>query len=98
MEIINFSVSGFGAIDRPKLQPLPPGDSDAVPRCHRPIWFNGQERVTPIYDRGELAPGARLVGPAIVEEFGSTTVAFPGQALRVDDYGIMIITADRGEQ
>ena len=98
VEIINFSVSGFGAIDRPKLQPLPPGDSDAVPRCHRPIWFNGQERVTPIYDRGELAPGARLVGPAIVEEFGSTTVAFPGQALRVDDYGIMIITADRGEQ
>jgi len=94
VEIVNFSVSGFGAIDRPKLQPLPPGNGEAVPRSHRPIWFDGKERVTPIYDRGELAPGARLAGPAVVEEFGSTTVAFPGQSLRVDDHGIMIITAD----
>jgi N-methylhydantoinase A len=27
----------------------------------------------------------------VVEEFGSTTVVFPGQALTVDPYGIMIV-------
>jgi N-methylhydantoinase A len=27
----------------------------------------------------------------IVEEFGSTTVVFPGQTLTVDEHGIMII-------
>ena len=34
-------------------------------------------------------------GPAIVEEFGSTTVVFPEQRLVVDDYGIMVIRSDK---
>jgi N-methylhydantoinase A len=34
-----------------------------------------------------------LDGPAVVEEFGSTTVVFPGQNLEVDPYGILIIRA-----
>jgi N-methylhydantoinase A len=93
VEIVNFSVSGFGAIDRPKLQRLPRGNAEPAPRSHRPIWFDGQVHSTPIYGRGELGPGASFAGPAVVEEFGSTTAVFPGQTLRVDDYGIMIITA-----
>lgn len=93
VEIVNFSVSGFGAIDRPKLQRLPPGNAKPSPHSHRPIWFDGQAHSTPIYVRGELGPGASFTGPAVVEEFGSTTAVFPGQALRVDDYGIMLITA-----
>ena len=32
-------------------------------------------------------------GPAIVEEFGSTTVVFPGQNLTVDPHGVLIIKA-----
>ena len=93
VEIVNFSVSGFGAIDRPKLQRLPPGHAKPAPHSHRPIWFDGQVHATPIYVRAEIGPGASFAGPAVVEEFGSTTAIFPGQALRVDDYGIMLITA-----
>ena len=40
-----------------------------------------------------LAPGARIEGPAVVEEFGSTTVVFPGQELTVDPHGILIVRA-----
>jgi N-methylhydantoinase A len=40
-----------------------------------------------------LAAGSQLDGPAIVEEFGSTTVVFPGQHLKVDPHGILIIRA-----
>ena len=93
VEIVNFSVSGFGAIDRPKLQRLPPGHAKPAPHSRRPIWFDGQVHATPIYVRAEIGPGASFAGPAVVEEFGSTTAIFPGQALRVDDYGIMLITA-----
>ena len=93
VEIVNFSVSGFGAIDRPKLRRLPPGHAKPAPHSHRPIWFDGQVHATPIYVRAEIGPGASFAGPAVVEEFGSTTAIFPGQALRVDDYGIMLITA-----
>ena len=42
-------------------------------------------------DRAVLPPGWRLEGPAVVEEFGSTTVVFPGQTLEVDPHGILIV-------
>ena len=43
------------------------------------------------FDRATLPPGFQLDGPAIVEEFGSTTVVFPGQTLDVDPHGILVI-------
>jgi N-methylhydantoinase A len=41
---------------------------------------------TPIYARDLLQPGDCLVGPAIVEEFGSTTVVPPGLVAEVDEF------------
>jgi len=32
-----------------------------------------------------------IAPPAVIEEFGSTTVVFPEQALSVDPHGILII-------
>ena len=39
---------------------------------------------TPVYDRYALTPGAAFVGPAIIEERESTTVAGPGAHVTVD--------------
>lgn len=94
IEIVNFRVSGFGAIERPKLARLVARTGKPAPLGRRPVWFDGAAHATPIYERAELGAGAAISGPAVVQEFGSTTVVFPGQAVRVDDYGIMIITAD----
>jgi N-methylhydantoinase A len=44
-----------------------------------------------VYDRASLPSGGRIDGPAIVEEFGSTTVIFPGQYVEVDPHGILVI-------
>jgi N-methylhydantoinase A len=44
-----------------------------------------------IYDRGLLPAGARLRGPAIVEEEASTTLVSPAQSLEVDEFGNLII-------
>ena len=40
---------------------------------------------------GKKPAGCRLGGPAVVEEFGSTTVVFPNQLLEVDPHGILIV-------
>jgi N-methylhydantoinase A len=40
----------------------------------------------PVYDRAALPPGARLAGPAIVEERESTAVIGPGGVARVDAF------------
>jgi N-methylhydantoinase A len=44
-----------------------------------------------VFDRAALPAEGRVSGPAIVEEFGSTTVVFPGQAVEVDPHGILVI-------
>ncbi|TMJ24844.1 MAG: hypothetical protein E6G96_16810 [Alphaproteobacteria bacterium] len=67
--------------------------TDIIPahKAMRPIYFDGALRQTPIYERDSLAADMRLQGPAVIEEFGSTTVIFPGQELAVDPHGILII-------
>lgn len=90
-EIVNLRVSGFGLIDRPSLPKLSRGTGKPQPKGLRPVYFGTAMRETEIYDRATLLSGACIEGPAVVEEFGSTTVVFPGQTLTVDDHGIMVI-------
>jgi 5-oxoprolinase (ATP-hydrolysing)/N-methylhydantoinase A len=56
----------------------------AALKGHRPAWFDGTFRETPVHDRYRLKPGARIAGPAIIEEREATTVIGPGDALEVD--------------
>jgi N-methylhydantoinase A len=44
-----------------------------------------------VFDRASLPPGNQINGPAVIEEFGSTTVVFPGQFVDVDPHGILVI-------
>jgi len=45
-----------------------------------------------VYARDKLGAGDRLDGPAIVEQFDSTTVILAGQRAAVDPYGNIVIT------
>jgi N-methylhydantoinase A len=55
------------------------------------VYFGAQFQDTPVHDRAALPAGARVDGPAVIEEFGSTTVVFPGQVVEVDPHGILVI-------
>jgi N-methylhydantoinase A len=92
VELVNFCVSGFGLIERPAMPKVAqPDAATPTPKSVAPVYFNDAFRDTPAFDRATLRPGFQLEGPAIVEEFGSTTVVFPGQTLDVDPHGILII-------
>jgi N-methylhydantoinase A len=92
VELVNFCVSGFGVIERPTLPRLDarPG-ATPVRKGARKVFFDGHWLETPVYDRAALAAEFRLDGPAVIEEFGSTTVVWPGQWLEVDPHGIMLV-------
>jgi N-methylhydantoinase A len=97
VELVNFCVSGFGMIERPDMPKLAErGGTTPARKSVRPVYFDGAFRDTPIYDRAALPPGFALAGPAVVEEFGSTTVVFPEQRLYVDPHGILIIRSADG--
>jgi N-methylhydantoinase A len=98
VELVNFCVSGFGLIERPQLPRLPPRERAApAPQSRRAVYFDGGFRDTPIYDRAALPAGLRLVGPLVIEEFGSTTVVFPRQQVEVDPHGILIVRPAGGD-
>jgi N-methylhydantoinase A len=46
----------------------------------------------PVYSRDKLRAGHHFSGPAIVEQYDSTTVICPGQAVMVDRYGNLAVT------
>ena len=59
----------------------------------RPVWFYGGTVQATLYDRGRLAIGAVLDGPAVVEQFDATTVVPLGWRGHVDAYRNLILTA-----
>ena len=47
-----------------------------------------------VYDRARLGADDRIAGPAIVEQYDSTTVVLGDQTLTVDDFGNLLITEE----
>ena len=69
-----------------------PADAAAALIAEEPVYFGGAGPVpTRFYDRERLLAGARLAGPAIVEQFDSTTVLPPGASLVVDEFRNLVI-------
>jgi len=68
--------------------------SDVVPTPERTVaaWFEetGQVQV-PLFWRQPWRTGEVLEGPAIIQEYDSTTVILPGQTWQVDEFGSIVI-------
>jgi N-methylhydantoinase A len=91
IELIRFNVTVIGRTPKPSLPPLEMGGA-ATPVAERAVYFaSAGPVVTPIYRRERLPAGASLLGPAVIEEVGSTVVVEPGDALEVDGRGLLII-------
>jgi N-methylhydantoinase A len=76
-------VTTFGRLERPELAELPRAATAPGPAHARPVYFGGKMVETPVYDRYTLAPGFAGEGPAIIEEYGSTTVVWPGDRFEI---------------
>jgi len=91
IELVNLCVSGFGVIERPRMPKLAAREGRPTAKGSRAVYFGSAFHDTPVYDRASLPSGGRIDGPAIIEEFGSTTAVFPGQYVEVDPHGILVI-------
>ena len=94
-EIVSLRSTVTGALSKPKLNTIKRGKSAperAAMRGKRPVYFDGRFRTTSIYDRALLLAGNRIDGPALIEEYASTTVLWPADRLEVDPYGNLHIS------
>lgn len=65
---------------------------EVTPVNHRQVYVDGQWLDTPVFDRADLVSGFTLEGPAILNQFDTTTYIRPGQKCRCDDYGFLHLT------
>ncbi len=92
LEVVSWRVRARGPEPRVALERLPAArDAAAALTGRRPVWF-GRFLRTPVYDRARLGAGARLAGPAVVEERESTLVVPPGARLAIDARGNAVVT------
>jgi N-methylhydantoinase A/oxoprolinase/acetone carboxylase beta subunit len=68
-------------------------ETTAACRRERTVYRPGGPAVAAVYDRDSLAPGARLLGPVLVETADTVIVVPEGFGLSVDQYGTVILEA-----
>jgi N-methylhydantoinase A len=95
VEWVNLRVSGIGPIRRPDVVELKPKDGgvDRSVTGTRRVFFDDWTDA-PLHWRPDLAPGDVVVGPAIIEEFGSTVPVHPGFVATVDRFGNLLLTKE----
>jgi N-methylhydantoinase A len=93
VEMVNVRVRMISQAEafNPPREALQDGDGGQALRASRPVYFDGHWRTTRIYERELLRPGDSFAGPAIVEEYSSSTVLTPGDRLRVDGLHNLIL-------
>ena len=92
IELVNARLTSIGIL--PSLNNInkTKKDNNAVkPIEHRLVFFNGQYKETPIYDRKTLPSNKKVKGPAIIEQLDSTIVVTPEQEFSCDSQGNLII-------
>lgn len=80
------AVKAVGIVPKAELQKHAVRPHTPEPLGHRSAWFDGQEHKAAIFERETLEAGARIDGPAIIEQFDSTTVVPPAMSAEVDAY------------
>ena len=92
IEVINVRLIALGK--RTKLAlPAISAAIDAPKYSTRAVVFNDDTPVeTRVFAREDLRKGQKIDGPALVVEYGTTTVIFPGDHLKVADTGELVIS------
>jgi N-methylhydantoinase A len=98
LEFVNARLTAVGRIAKPQLREIGRGGPSAAEAITttRPVYFAETEGFVhcPIYDRYELRAQMAIQGPAIIEEFDTTTVLHPGYAASVDRFGNLLISLE----
>jgi N-methylhydantoinase A len=96
IEIVTGRLTASGRVSRREI--VTPGLPDVILSSskddRRSVWIDGNFVEVPILTRGGLKANARVDGPAIVEEYDSTTYVAPGWRMQLDG-DLLVVEGDR---
>jgi N-methylhydantoinase A len=96
VEVVSYRVRGVGLVppvEMPRFKRTGASFADAL-REKRRLRLDGERIDCPVYQRERLDVGVSLRGPAILDQFDCTTVIYPGQTARVDEWKNLIVTQE----
>lgn len=92
VEIVSVRLRGVGVAEKPKLKRAARfARYQPKPQRTAQVWLGEKRKQIPVYDRAELRPGAAIKGPAIIVEYGSTTLAPARWKVRVDGWENLVL-------
>lgn len=95
-EIVSIRSTVTGVMRKPKLAEIARGKAApaaAASSGSRRVYFPGKGWLQcSTWKRDALKAGNRIAGPALIEEHASTTVVQPGDTVKVDSFGNLLIT------
>ncbi|MGN6611242.1 MAG: hydantoinase/oxoprolinase family protein, partial [Angustibacter sp.] len=95
VEWVNLRVTGVGPIRTPELPTAAAGQGAESARTGtRSAHFGDGWCEAAVFDRSRLGSGDLVVGPAVIEEFGSTVPVHPGFRALVDSHANLRITRE----
>ncbi|WP_165241993.1 hydantoinase/oxoprolinase family protein [Corynebacterium lizhenjunii] len=89
VEFYQIGLIAIGKLESPPFAHFEVIEHEAeAPDTFRDVYFsaNGGWSTVPVYQRAELSPGARLTGPAIIDQLDATTVIPPGDVAEIDEW------------
>jgi N-methylhydantoinase A len=98
VEIVNLRVRATGVTEKPGLRKIPSAARSTTSRKRPTIdcVLDGRRCRASLIARGDLRAGDSLSGPAVISEYSATTLVPHGWNGRVDAYGQILLTPNRG--
>lgn len=94
VDLVSLRVKVLGRRSRPSLPPArrrPPAET-LQSTGRRLIHHGGQGHQAAVFDRDSICDGDVIAGPAVIEQFDTTTIVTPGFVARCDGAGNLLLT------
>ena len=88
--MINIRSTIIGRVRKPQMARIGRANGAVRPRGMRRVRYDDMTLEAAVLDRADLLAGARFEGPAIVEQYDTTTFVTPGWTVAVDAFGNLI--------
>ncbi|MHA1617398.1 MAG: hydantoinase/oxoprolinase family protein [Candidatus Njordarchaeales archaeon] len=98
IEIVNIRVECIGLLSKPVLKPANERKNVSLKvESYRNVFFEKYNDFvkTPVFWRTRLPAGFEYSGPAIIEQYDSTIVVYPGWKFFVDEYLNIIVEREK---
>ena len=92
IDLVNLRVRIAGKTRALSPKRLARGDGKPPAKGSRKIWYGGKHHDARLYERTQFGAGDRIEGPAIVEQFDTTTVVAPGFVATTDEFGVLTLS------